>query len=86
MADHIRYNFEYDQRIRAGFVGCGGHAWRNVFPTFQYAPVELVAGFEAMLVARPLAASPRVTAAAAASTRLWTLELSSTDQHLGRAG
>jgi predicted dehydrogenase len=43
MSDHIRYNFEYDRRIRAGFVGCGGHAWRNVFPTFQYAPVELLA-------------------------------------------
>jgi predicted dehydrogenase len=43
VSDHVRYNFEYDRRIRAGFVGCGGHAWRNVFPTFQYAPVELVA-------------------------------------------
>ena len=24
-------------------IGCGGHAFRNVYPTFQYAPVNLVA-------------------------------------------
>lgn len=41
--DHIRYCFEYERRIRVGFIGCGGHAWRNVYPTFQYAPVDLVA-------------------------------------------
>lgn len=29
--------------IRAGFIGCGSHAFRNVYPTFQFAPVELVA-------------------------------------------
>lgn len=29
--------------IRAGFIGCGGHAFRNVYPTLQFAPVELVA-------------------------------------------
>jgi predicted dehydrogenase len=32
-----------DRKIRAGFIGCGGHAFRNVYPTFQYAPVELIA-------------------------------------------
>jgi predicted dehydrogenase len=42
-SNRIAYNFEYDRRIRAGFIGCGGHAWRNVYPTFQYAPVDLVA-------------------------------------------
>jgi predicted dehydrogenase len=31
------------QTIRAGFVGCGSHAFRNVYPTFQFAPVNLVA-------------------------------------------
>jgi predicted dehydrogenase len=41
--DPILYNFEYERRIRVGFIGCGGHAWRNVYPTFQYAPVDLVA-------------------------------------------
>ena len=39
----LRYNFEYDRRLRAGFVGCGGHAFRNVYPTLRYAPVDLVA-------------------------------------------
>jgi len=32
-----------DHKIRAGFIGCGGHAFRNVYPTFQFAPVDLVA-------------------------------------------
>jgi predicted dehydrogenase len=39
----VTYSFEYERRIRAGFVGCGTHSWRNVYPTFQYAPVDLVA-------------------------------------------
>ena len=30
-------------RIRAGFIGCGSHAFRNVYPALQFAPVELVA-------------------------------------------
>jgi len=25
------------------FVGCGGHAFRNVYPALRYAPVDLVA-------------------------------------------
>lgn len=32
-----------DKRIRAGFIGCGSHAFRNVYPTFQFADVNLVA-------------------------------------------
>jgi predicted dehydrogenase len=32
-----------EQRIRAGFIGCGSHSFRNIYPTFQFAPVELVA-------------------------------------------
>lgn len=32
-----------EPRIRAGLVGCGSHAFRNIVPTFQFAPVELVA-------------------------------------------
>lgn len=39
----IRYNFEYERRLRACFIGAGGHAYRNVYPTFRYAPVDLVA-------------------------------------------
>ncbi|MBD3185175.1 gfo/Idh/MocA family oxidoreductase [Candidatus Poribacteria bacterium] len=38
-----KYNFEYESRIKAGFIGCGGHSFRNIYPTFQNAPVELVA-------------------------------------------
>ncbi|MBW9064758.1 Gfo/Idh/MocA family oxidoreductase [Rhizobium herbae] len=37
----IRYNFEYENRIRACFIGAGGHAYRNVYPALRYAPVEL---------------------------------------------
>ncbi len=29
--------------IRAGFIGCGSHAFRNIYPAFQFAPVHLVA-------------------------------------------
>ena len=32
-----------NRKMRAGFIGCGGHAFRNVYPTFQFAPVDLVA-------------------------------------------
>ena len=32
-----------ERQVRAGFIGCGSHAFRNVYPTFQFAPVELVA-------------------------------------------
>jgi len=39
----IRYNFEYDRRLKTCFIGAGGHAYRNVYPTFRYAPIDLVA-------------------------------------------
>jgi predicted dehydrogenase len=39
----ITYNHEYDRKIRVGFIGAGGHSFRNVYPTFQYAPVDLIA-------------------------------------------
>jgi hypothetical protein len=29
--------------VRVGFIGCGSHAFRNVFPTLQFVPAELVA-------------------------------------------
>ncbi|MBN1674438.1 MAG: Gfo/Idh/MocA family oxidoreductase [Kiritimatiellae bacterium] len=32
-----------EPEIRAGFIGCGSHAFRNLYPTFQFAPVHLVA-------------------------------------------
>lgn len=39
----IEYGFEATNKVRAGFVGCGVHAFRNIYPAFRYAPVELVA-------------------------------------------
>lgn len=36
-------NIEHGRLLRAAAIGCGGHAYRNVFPAFQYAPVELTA-------------------------------------------
>lgn len=36
-------NLEDKSEIKAGFIGCGSHAFRNIFPTFQFAPVNLVA-------------------------------------------
>jgi len=32
-----------EEEIRAGFIGCGSHSFRNIYPTFQFAPVNLVA-------------------------------------------
>jgi predicted dehydrogenase len=32
-----------EREVRAGFIGCGSHSFRNVYPTFQFAPVKLVA-------------------------------------------
>jgi len=40
----IRGNLlETDDRIRAGFIGCGSHSFRNIYPTFQFAGVNLIA-------------------------------------------
>jgi predicted dehydrogenase len=39
----VTYQNEYPLRLKTAFIGCGGHAYRNVYPTFQYAPVDLVA-------------------------------------------
>jgi predicted dehydrogenase len=39
----MEFNFEATERIRAGFIGAGGHSYRNIYPVFQYTPVELVA-------------------------------------------
>lgn len=39
----FKYNFEYDRKLKICFIGAGGHSFRNVYPTFQYAPVDLAA-------------------------------------------
>lgn len=36
-------NFEYETKLRVGFIGAGEHAVRNILPAFQYAPIDLVA-------------------------------------------
>ena len=39
----ITYNAEYPRRVRLAAIGCGGHSYRNIFPTYAFAPVDLVA-------------------------------------------
>ncbi len=39
----VKYNNEYERKLRIAHIGCGGHSFRNIFPTYQYAPVDLVA-------------------------------------------
>lgn len=42
----MRINFHgqlaEEKEIRAGFIGCGSHSFRNIYPVFQFAPVDLV--------------------------------------------
>ncbi len=37
------YNYEYPHKLRIAYIGAGEHSIRNILPTFQYAPIELVA-------------------------------------------
>jgi predicted dehydrogenase len=39
----VTYNFEYERKLRVCFIGAGLHSFRNVYPVFQYAPVDLLA-------------------------------------------
>jgi len=45
MRQPVRFAFEHPaaERLRCGFIGCGDHAYRNVYPAFRYLPVELEA-------------------------------------------
>ena len=38
----VTYNHEFKNKLKAGFIGCGGHAYRNILPAFQYLPVDLI--------------------------------------------
>ncbi len=38
-----------EPEIRAGAIGCGSHAFRNVYPVYQFAPVNLVATCDLVL-------------------------------------
>lgn len=37
----FRGNLEDKKEIIAGFIGCGSHSFRNIYPVFQFAPVKL---------------------------------------------
>lgn len=43
MSATVKQQFEYERRIRCAFIGAGGHSYRNIYPTLQYAPVDLLA-------------------------------------------
>lgn len=32
-----------ENELRVGFIGCGSHSFRNIYPTFQFVPVKLTA-------------------------------------------
>lgn len=42
-------HLEEKREIRVGFVGCGSHSLRNLFPVFQFAPVKLIATCDVVL-------------------------------------
>ena len=37
------FNYEYEKKLRVGYIGAGEHSYRNILPCFQYVPIELVA-------------------------------------------
>jgi predicted dehydrogenase len=39
----MTYQRDFQQKLRVGVVGLGGHAYRNVLPALHYLPVELAA-------------------------------------------
>jgi predicted dehydrogenase len=39
----MTYQREFDRRLRAGIVGLGSHAYRNLLPAFHFLPVRLAA-------------------------------------------
>ncbi|MBN2504552.1 MAG: Gfo/Idh/MocA family oxidoreductase [Bacilli bacterium] len=41
--EYVQYNHETSVKLNVAVIGCGGHAFRNILPTFQYAPINLVA-------------------------------------------
>jgi predicted dehydrogenase len=40
---HVSYRNEAEQKLRVAVIGCGGHCYRNILPTFAYLPVDFVA-------------------------------------------
>ena len=39
----MSYQREFSHRLRAGLVGIGSHAYRNILPVMNFLPVQLVA-------------------------------------------
>lgn len=39
----VKYAHEYETKLRAAHIGCGGHSFRNILPAYQYAPIDLAA-------------------------------------------
>lgn len=39
----MKYQWEYEKRLRIGMVGTGSHTYRNLLPALNYLPVELKA-------------------------------------------
>jgi predicted dehydrogenase len=37
----VTYQFQSERKVRVGFIGAGAHSYRNIYPAFQYAPVDL---------------------------------------------
>ena len=67
----VPYNAEYPRRLRAAVIGCGGHALRNIFPTFQYAPLDLAAVCD--LVPERAASAARLFGAASSYSDVQTM-------------
>ena len=38
-----QFSYEYEKKLKVGYIGAGEHSFRNILPCFQYAPIELVA-------------------------------------------
>jgi predicted dehydrogenase len=39
----FRGSVSSEREVRAGFIGCGSHSFRNIYPVFQFVPVKLMA-------------------------------------------
>ena len=39
----MQFNYEYEKKLKIGYIGAGEYSYHNILPCLQYAPVELVA-------------------------------------------
>ncbi|KKN96932.1 hypothetical protein LCGC14_0161820 [marine sediment metagenome] len=40
MALSISGQMSDERQVRVGFIGCGSHAFRNIYPALQFLPVD----------------------------------------------